>query len=181
MFLKRKLHLKFQPTSSGKTQLIKRFLESRGSICSYPRNHTIIFYSHWQDAYVEMKNKSLVDEFVQGMWIDFRHYDMAWCYIINFVPIYIFSLGYPGLEGIMQMIEPYKSKEGTLLIFDGISWIVFYLTMRYQCNIFFQMAWAWSQLTFQLYLLRYPISITVQCFLLDKTSSVSNNLIFAFD
>ena len=65
--LKRKLHLKFQPTSSGKTQLIKRFLESRGSICSYPRNHTIIFYSHWQDAYVEMKNKSLVDEFVQGM------------------------------------------------------------------------------------------------------------------
>ena len=128
---KRKLHLKFQPTSSGKTQLIKRFLESRGSICSYPRNHTIIFYSHWQDAYVEMKNKSLVDEFVQGMWLDFRHYDMAWCYIINFMRVYVFSLGYPGLEGIMQMIEPYKSKEGTLLIFDGISWIVFYLTMRY--------------------------------------------------
>ena len=25
----------------------------------------------------------------------------------------------------MQMIEPYKSKEGTLLISDGISWIVF--------------------------------------------------------
>ena len=67
LIFKEEVIFKFQPTSSGKTELVKKYLEWRGSICSYPRNHTILFYSHWQDAYVEMKNKSLVDEFVQGI------------------------------------------------------------------------------------------------------------------
>lgn len=45
-----------------------------------------------QDEYIEMKNKSLVDTFVEG---------------------------YPGLEAIQEMIEPYKSSGGTFLLFDG--------------------------------------------------------------
>ena len=80
-------------TSSGKTVLLKNFLLSLPSICSQPKAHTILFYSHMQDEYIEMKNKSLVDTFIQG---------------------------YPGLEAIQEMIEPYKSSNGTFLLFDGL-------------------------------------------------------------
>ena len=106
------------PTSSGKTVLVQKFLESRASMCSHPKPHTILFYSHMQDAYIEMKNRSLVDEFVQG---------------------------YPGLESIQQMIEPYRTNKQTLLIFDDglsmiandISRLFTEISHHYKSSIFF--------------------------------------------
>ena len=99
--------------------LLKNFLSSLPSICSQPKAHTILFYSHMQDEYIEMKNKSLVDTFIQG---------------------------YPGLEAIQEMIEPYKSSNGTFLLFDGLfSQLLISRLLTFATNFKFLIFFRWSE------------------------------------
>lgn len=68
-----------------------RILEAKNVVFSRCPAYTILFYTHPQDIYFELEKRGIVDELIQG---------------------------YPGLDSITQKIKPYKSSNGSCLIFD---------------------------------------------------------------
>ena len=92
--------------------------ESKKIVFSRPPQHTILFYAHPQDVYLDLEKKKLVDELIQG---------------------------FPGIETITQKINQFKSSGGSCLIFDDslsmieneISTLFSAVSHHQNCDIFF--------------------------------------------
>lgn len=83
-------------TQSGKTTWVKNLLTIRNDIFSTPPDKIFVFYKMMQDIYTEMKENGLIDEL-----IDVNEH-------------------FPTLDMIHNMVNPFKEKNGCLIIFDDI-------------------------------------------------------------
>ena len=53
------------PSSCGKTVFISELLVNLESVCHSPPKRVVYYYKTWQHKFEEMRNQSLVDEFVE--------------------------------------------------------------------------------------------------------------------
>lgn len=82
------------PNSSGKTTFVKNLLAIKDQIFDVAPAKTFLFYRAMQDIYIEMETSGLIDEMID------------------------ISDHFPSLDEIYSMVNPYKDKGGSLLIFD---------------------------------------------------------------
>jgi predicted ATPase len=81
-------------SKSGKTTLVQNLLSYRGDMFTNNPDRVILFYKYMQGVYQEMLDTKLVDELVDTGSSEY-----------NF-------------ENIVEKVQPYKDKNGCLIIFD---------------------------------------------------------------
>ena len=82
------------PSGSGKTTWVKNLLTIGDQIFTESPKRVFLFYQAMQDMYIEMENMKLVHELIDV------------------------NNGFPSLDDIFNMVNPYKDQGGSLLIFD---------------------------------------------------------------
>ena len=82
------------PSGSGKTTWVKNLLTIGDQIFTESPKRVFLFYQAMQDMYIELENMKLVHELIDV------------------------NNGFPSLDDIFNMVNPYKDQGGSLLIFD---------------------------------------------------------------
>jgi len=83
-------------SGSGKTTFVKNLLSLRDDLLEVNPDRVFLFYSNKQDIYDEMLRQGLIDEIIDV------------------------NENFPNLNYLTQICEPFKSGNGSLVIFDDI-------------------------------------------------------------